>query len=141
MKKSQIGTAIIWSIGLLFLTGFLYVGSFHTEWNWGILFFVVAFWGWGLQRSFGRKESPGRKELPPHPVVRFIRHTVAATVSGFAFYFLAIFVLMCLGTERHDNYEHYGQYPVLYVTPALVGFFLPTLLVWIFGKVKSQKDK
>lgn len=135
MKKSQVGTAIIWSIGLLFLIGFLYVGFFHAEWNWGILFFVVAFWAWGLQRSFGRKESP------LHPAVRFIRHVVAAIVSGLVFFFGAIFVLMCLGTERHGNYEYYGSYPALYVTPGLVGFFLPSLLVWVLRKVKSQKDK
>ena len=97
MRKSRIGTAIIWSMGLLFLTGFFYQGSFHAEWNWGILFFVVAFFGWGLQRSVGREESP------PHPAVRILRSTITAIVSGLVFFFGAIFVLMCLGTDRHGK--------------------------------------
>ena len=46
-------------------------------------------------------------------------------------FFVAILVLMGLGGQYHDNYEYYGQYPLLYVTPGLVGlvvgFFLPSL--------------
>ena len=48
MKKPLAGTATIWSIGLLFLTGFLLLGFFHAEWNWGLLFLVVAFFGGAL---------------------------------------------------------------------------------------------
>lgn len=133
MQKAQVGTAIIWWIGLLFLIGFFYQGSFHAEWNWGILFFVVAFFGWGLQRSVGREESP------PHPVVRILRSTITAIVSGLAFFFVAIFVIMCLGTDRHGNYEYYGNYPALYVIPGLFGFFLPTMLARVFRKMRKGK--
>jgi MFS family permease len=134
MKKSQTGTIIIWSIGLLFLTGFLFLGFFNAEWNWGLLFFVVAFFGWGLQRSIGRKESP------PHPAVKFLRNTTAAIVSGLAFFFVSIAVLMELGTEYHDNYEYYGQYPALYVIPGLVGLFFPRMLAWLVTKYKERVD-
>ena len=135
MKRSQVATAIIWLIGLMFLTGFLFLGFFRAEWNWGILFFVVAFFGWGLQRSFGRKE------LPAHPAVRFLRNTTTAIVSGLVFFFGAIFFLMCLGTERHGNYEYYGSYPVLYVVPGLFGLLFPSMLAWVIRKMKSHKDK
>ena len=135
MKKPQVGTTIIWSVGLLFLAGFLFLGFSQAEWNWGILFFVVVFFGWGLQRSIGRKESL------PHPAVRFLRSTVTAIVSGLAFFFGAIFLLMCLGTERHGNYEYYGQYPALYVIPGLVGLYFPSVVAWVVRKVRRQKDK
>ena len=111
MKRSHVGTAIIWSIGLLFLTGFLFLGFFHAEWNWGLLFFVVAFLGWGLQRIMGRKETPR------HPAVRFLRNTTTAIVSGLAFLAAAIYTLMCLGTRYHDNYEYYGSRPSGVVEP------------------------
>jgi hypothetical protein len=52
MRKSQIGTAIIWTIGVLYLTCFILLGLLHAEWNWGLIFFVVALFGWGLQRLF-----------------------------------------------------------------------------------------
>jgi hypothetical protein len=91
MQKLRLGRTIILSIGLFVLIGFLYFGVFHEQWNLGLLLFVVVFLGWGLQRSIGRKESP------PHPAVRFLRHTIAAIVSGLAFFFAAIFVLMGLG--------------------------------------------
>ncbi len=133
MRKAQVGTAIIWSIGLMFLTGFLFLGFFHAEWNWGILFFVVAFFGWGLQRSVVREESP------PHPVVRVLRSTITALVSGLAFFFGAIFVLMGLGTKYHGNYEYYGSYPALYVIPGLVGLFFPTTLAWVFRTTRKGK--
>ena len=135
MKESHVGTAIIWSIGLLFLTGFLFLGFVHAEWNWGIVFFVVAFWGWGLQRSFGRKESP------PHPALRLLRGVITAIVSGLAFLFGAIFVLMCLGTERHGNYEYYGNYPALYLIPGLLGLCFPSILAWVVRKMSPHKDK
>jgi hypothetical protein len=131
MRKAQVGTAIIWSIGLLFLTGFLFLGLFHAKWNWGLLFFVVAFFGWGLQRSIGREKPP------PHPTVTILRNTTAAIVSGLVFFFGAIFILMCLGTERHGNYEYYGNYPALYVIPGLFGFFFPTMLAWFIRKVMN----
>ena len=131
MKKSQVGMTIIWSTGGLFLTGFFFLGIFHEEWNWGLLFFVVVFFGWGLQRRIGREKSP------PHPAVTFLRNTTTAIVSGLAFFFGAIFLLMCLGTERHGNYEYYGQYPALYVIPGLVGLRFPRVLAWVIRKVKN----
>lgn len=131
MKKPQVGTAIIWSIGFLFLTGFLSLGFFHAEWNWGLLFFVVAFFGWGLQRSIGREKSP------PHPAVKFLRNTTAAIVSGLAFLFVAIAVLMQIGTKYHGNYEYYGSYPALYVIPGLLGLFFPSMLAWVFRKMRN----
>ena len=125
MRKSQVGTIIIWLIGVSSLALFLFLGVFYGEWNWGSLLFVVAFLGWGLERSIGGKT------LPPKPAVKFGRGIVTAIVFGLGCLFVAIFVLMGLGTERHGNYEYYGQYPVLYVTPGLVGllvgFFLPSL--------------
>jgi len=40
MQKRQVGSAIIWSIGLLFLALFLLVGFLSGEWKRGILIFV-----------------------------------------------------------------------------------------------------
>ena len=46
---------------------------------------------------------------------------------------------MCLGTDRHGNYEYYGSYPALYVIPGLFGFFFPTMLAWVFRKMRKGK--
>ena len=125
MRNAQVGTVIIWLIGLLFLTGFLLLGFVYAEWNWGILFFVVAFFVWGLQRSIDDKTSP------PKPAVRQLRGIVTAIVSGVVFLAAATCILMSLGLKYHDNYEYYGQYPALYLGPGvvglLVGYFLPSL--------------
>lgn len=125
MSKSQVGTAIVWSIGLLFLASFLFLGFYHSEWPLGILVFVVIFFAWGLQWSIGDKTSP------PEPAIRQLRGIVTAIVSGVVFLAAATFILMSLGLRYHDNYEHYGQYPALYLGPGavglLVGYFLPSL--------------
>ncbi len=134
MNKSQVGTSIIWSMGLLFLTSFFYQGFIRAEWNWGIPFLVVALFVWGLHRSVGRDESP------PHSAVRFICNTTAAVVSGLAFLFVAIAVLMELGTKYHGNYEYYCGYPALCVIPGLVGLFFPRMLAWAVRKYKKRVD-
>ena len=64
-----------------------------------------------------------------------------AIVSGLAFFFVATVVLMQLGTTYHDNYEHYGGYPALYVIPGLLGLFFPSMLAWVFGRVRNRNDK
>ena len=73
---------------------------------------------------------------------RFLRIVVlliASIASGIFFFCGSIAVLMSLGSRHHHNYEYYGQYPVLYVTPGLVGFFLPMLLVWLFRKTNRKE--
>ena len=65
---------------------------------------------------------------------------IASVASGMVFFCGSIMVLMPLGSRHHHNYEYYGQYPVLYVTPGLIGFFLPMLLVWLVRKAKSKEE-
>ena len=42
--------------------------------------------------------------------------------------------LMKLGLKHHNNYEHYGQTPAVFLLPlaAIIGFAAPGFLVWWF---------
>jgi hypothetical protein len=137
MKKSPVRPVILWSIGILFLAYFLRLSFISGRWPWGILLFVVVFFGWGLERLRGGNRAPPK---PAGRVGSVFLGIVTAIVSGVGCLFVAVFVLMCLGTKCYDNYEYYGQYPALYLTPGLVGLFLPSMLAWVVRKVRKQKE-
>ena len=65
---------------------------------------------------------------------RFLGSIVTAIVSGLVFLAISVFILMSIGLSRHGNYEYYGNYPALYLVPALFGFFLPSLLAWLLRR-------
>ncbi len=68
---------------------------------------------------------------------KFLRSIVTAIVCGIVFFLGSIFALMQIGLSRYDNYEYYGQYPVLYVVPGLIGLILPATVTWLLRKSKS----
>ncbi len=53
--------------------------------------------------------------------------------------FGSIMFLMQLGLRQFDNYEYYGQYPLLYVESGIVGFALPWILFWAWIKFSGKK--
>jgi CDP-diglyceride synthetase len=52
-------------------------------------------------------------------------------VNGLLWLGLSVFLLMAQGLERHGNYEYYGNYPVLYLVPGILGLLIPALLLWL----------
>ena len=60
-------------------------------------------------------------------------------LSGIVCFFGSILFLMRLGLRRFDNYEYYGQYPLLYVGSGIVGFALPWILFWALIKFSGKK--
>ena len=82
-----------------------------------------------------RAMKPTRKYLLS--AILFLRSIVTAIVCGIVFFYGAIFALMQIGLSRYDNYEYYGQYPVLYIVPGLIGLILPATVTWLLRKSKS----
>jgi hypothetical protein len=66
-----------------------------------------------------------------------IATAIVSIVFGIVFFYGAIFALMQIGLSRYDNYEYYGQYPVLYVVPGLIGLILPATVMWLLPQSKS----
>jgi hypothetical protein len=64
---------------------------------------------------------------------------VSMVVSGAVTLFVAILILTELGTKFHNNYEYYGQYPVLFWGPALIGFLAPGVVVWYLDRRGIKK--
>ena len=61
-------------------------------------------------------------------------------LSGIVCFFGSIFFLMQLGLQRFDNYEYYGQYPVLYFGPGVAGFLIPWIVFWVW-RIGRRKNK
>ena len=53
------------------------------------------------------------------------------TACGFVTLVVSVMYLMNLGSKLHGNYEYFGNYPLLYLGPAAIGFFAPALAVLI----------
>jgi hypothetical protein len=59
----------------------------------------------------------------------FILGIIASMViCGAVALFATILILMQLGLSLHDNYEYYGQYPLLVWGPAVIAFVMPAAL-------------
>lgn len=54
---------------------------------------------------------------------------IAMCLNGLLWLGASVIVLMSLGLELHGNYEYYGNYPVLYLGPGILGFLAPPLLL------------
>jgi len=68
--------------------------------------------------------------------------SMTSVLSGIVCFCGSVFVLMHLGTRRFDNYEYYGQYPLLYVGPGIAGFVLPWVVygVWRLFRPPKRSD-
>jgi hypothetical protein len=53
-------------------------------------------------------------------------------------FFGNMLLLMELGTARHGNYEHYGQFPLLVWGPAVGAFLLPAVIAWWLAALKKR---
>jgi hypothetical protein len=53
------------------------------------------------------------------------------TACGFGTLVVAVMYLMNLGSRLHGNYEYFGNYPLLYLGPAAIGFVAPALVALI----------
>jgi len=136
MQKRRVGSAIIWSMGLLSLALFLLLRLLSGEWKRAMLIPVVVFFGWGLERAKGHKRSQ------PHLVYRFLGSIATAIVSGLVCLYVGVSILMHLGSTYHDSYDYYTlKYPVLFFAPGIVGFFLPSLVAWILRRVGWRKEE
>jgi hypothetical protein len=60
---------------------------------------------------------------------------------GFVAFLASTGVLMQLGTRWHNNYEYFGNYPVLYFGPALLAFIAPAILSSWRGRCNSPDGK
>jgi hypothetical protein len=74
---------------------------------------------------------------------RLVLSTLAAMpICGVGTYVAAVWVMGCLGTCLHGNYEYYGSYLSLCEGLSLVGFLAPVLAVglWLifFGSRPSR---
>ena len=61
--------------------------------------------------------------------------------SGFVAFYVAIYILMQLGSRFHDNYEFYGQFPALFLVPAAIGFLAPGMIVWHLHKRTTRNGR
>lgn len=59
-------------------------------------------------------------------------------LSGIVCFFGSILFLMQLGLQRYDNYEYYGEYPVLYFGPGVAGFVLPWIVFWAWNRFSAR---
>jgi hypothetical protein len=64
---------------------------------------------------------------------------VLMVASGIVAFVVSVWLLMHLGMRWHNNYEYYGDYPVLYLGPALVAFIAPVIVSWWRGRFKTPK--
>ena len=53
------------------------------------------------------------------------------TACGLVTLVVSVMVLMSLGLKLHGNYEYFGNYPLLYLGPAAIGFLAPALAVLV----------
>jgi hypothetical protein len=71
-------------------------------------------------------------------MAKWIAAILISIVSGLLCFFGSLFFLTNLGLERYDNYEYYGQYPLLFCVPGVVGFAIPLVVTWAWGKFISK---
>lgn len=62
-------------------------------------------------------------------------------ISGVICLIVSVYMLVELGLNLHGDYEYYGRYPALFVTPAVVGFFAPLLILLWPEKMNAQRRR
>ena len=59
-------------------------------------------------------------------------------MSGFGLMMVTGISLIFIGEKLHDNYEYYAQYGVLWLGPAVIGFWLPVGALWWRERVDGK---
>ena len=71
-------------------------------------------------------------------MAKWIAAIFISIVSGLLCFFGSLIFLTNLGLERFGNYEYYGQYPLLFCVPGVVGFAIPLVVTWAWEKFSSK---
>jgi hypothetical protein len=73
---------------------------------------------------------------------KLVATLASMVVTGIVTQAVTNLILMHLGLQRYDNYEHYGiKYPALVWGPAAIGFLAPGVVVWYLHKRGTRRGR